>query len=71
MSDAKIRVLIVEDHEKVREQIQRIAETMPGITVVGTATNGLNGVSLAKRLSPDVIHDGHQHAHHGWHQGHP
>ena len=42
MSDAKIRVLIVEDHEKVRAQIQRIVETMPGITVVGTATNGLS-----------------------------
>ena len=55
MSDVKIRVLIVEDHEKVRAQIQRIVETMPGITVVGTATNGLNGVSLAKRLNPDVV----------------
>lgn len=55
MSSSGIRVLIVEDHEKVRAQIQRIVESMPGVTVVGTATNGLNGVSLANRLDPDVI----------------
>ena len=41
MSDAKIRVLIVEDHEKVRAQIQRIVETMPGMgSMVSPSPNG-------------------------------
>ena len=43
MNDTKIRVLIVEDHEKGREQIQRIVETMPGITVGSTVSPSPNG----------------------------
>ncbi len=50
-----IRVLIVEDHEKVRNQIMRIVAAMPGVEIVGSATNGLNGVALARRQDPDVI----------------
>lgn len=55
MSETEIRVLVAEDHDQVRERIQRIVEAMPGIVVVGTAANGLVAVSAAKRLEPDVI----------------
>lgn len=55
MSETEIRVLVAEDHDQVRARIERIVEAMPGITVVGTATNGLVAVSAAKRLTPDVI----------------
>lgn len=55
MSEPEIRVLVAEDHDQVRERIQRIVDAMPGIAVVGTAANGLMAVSAAKRLDPDVI----------------
>ena len=55
MNEAEIRVLIAEDHDQVRARIQRIVDAMPGIVVVGAASNGLTAVSTAKRLDPDVI----------------
>lgn len=55
MSETEIRVLIAEDHDQMRGRIQRIVDAMPGVTVVGTASNGLAAVSTAKRLDPDVI----------------
>lgn len=55
MSETEIHVLVAEDHDQVRERIQRIVDAMPGIAVVGTAANGLMAVSAAKRLDPDVI----------------
>ncbi|MDO5093117.1 MAG: response regulator transcription factor, partial [Propionibacteriaceae bacterium] len=55
MSETDIRVLVAEDHEQMRARIHRIVDAMPGVAVVGTASNGLAAVSAAKRLEPDVI----------------
>ena len=50
-----LRVLIVDDSAFMRRAIGRILERQPGITVVGEATNGIEGVQQALALRPDVI----------------
>lgn len=51
----KIKVLIVDDHRVVREGLGAILKTKADIHLVGEATNGLEAVSMAKSLAPDVI----------------
>jgi len=55
MNKSIIRLLVVEDHRIVRDGIRSLMEDVPDIEVVGEARNGLEGVSLASELLPDVI----------------
>jgi DNA-binding NarL/FixJ family response regulator len=55
VSDAAIRVLLCDDHEMVREGLARLLGAYEGITIVGTAASGAEGVELAARLEPDVV----------------
>ena len=50
-----IRVLIVDDHEIVREGLQTLLAEEPDFEVVGTAGNGAAAVALAEGTKPDVI----------------
>jgi DNA-binding NarL/FixJ family response regulator len=50
-----IRVLIVDDHEIVREGLRTLLAEELGIDVVGEATDGAQGISQAETLRPDVI----------------
>ena len=50
-----IRVLIVDDSAFMRRAVERLLMAQPGITVVGTAADGLEGVQRALELRPDVI----------------
>ena len=50
-----IRVLLVDDQELIREGLSIILNAEPDVEVVGAATDGREGVSLAKRLRPDVV----------------
>lgn len=49
-----IRVLLVEDHKVVRQGTRLYLES-EGIDVIGEATNGREGVSMARELQPDVV----------------
>ena len=51
----KVRVLLVEDHEMTRMGLQVGIEKAEELTLVGEAADGLEGVSKAKELLPDVI----------------
>jgi DNA-binding NarL/FixJ family response regulator len=51
----KIRVLLVDDNEVVREGLKSILEPQPDIEVIGQAADGLEAVAKAEELRPDVI----------------
>ena len=50
-----IRVLLVDDHQLVREGLKRMLELDEDIEVVGEAANGEDAITQAELLSPDVI----------------
>jgi len=54
MSDAKIRILLADDHALVREGIRRVLEEDPEFEVVAEAADGEEAVSLAREHRPDV-----------------
>ncbi len=50
-----IRVLLADDHQVVRQALRALLQAQAGIEVVGEASNGIEVVSLAQRLQPDVV----------------
>ena len=52
---AVIRVLVVDDHPLVREGIAAIIAAEPGMTLVGEADDGREGVEQFRRHRPDVV----------------
>src|SRR5438309_3893471 len=55
MAEARIRVLLVDDHGVVRRGLRGYLELLDDIEVVGEAENGLRGVELSAELDPDVV----------------
>ena len=51
----KIRVLIVDDIDETRENIQRLLQFDLNIEVVGTARNGKEAIQTAQQIKPDVV----------------
>jgi len=54
MAESKIRILIADDHEMVREGLAGMLNTQGDLQVVGTACDGLDAVRQAESLEPDV-----------------
>ncbi len=52
---ATIRILLADDHRVVLEGFMARLENEGNIQVVGTASNGLEALELAKSLKPDVV----------------
>jgi DNA-binding NarL/FixJ family response regulator len=50
-----IRVLIVDDHQVVREGVISMLSAARQIEVVGQAANAAEGIGKAKQLNPDVV----------------
>jgi NarL family two-component system response regulator LiaR len=51
----KIRILVVDDQNVVREGMAAILSLQPDMEVVGEAENGIEAVQLARKTKPDVI----------------
>ena len=52
----KSKVLLVDDHEIVREGIRRLlTESRPDWQICGEGTNGKQAIDLVQRLKPDVV----------------
>lgn len=51
----KIKVLIVDDHQVVRQGLRTFLELNDDIVVLGDAADGEDAVDLAARLKPDVV----------------
>lgn len=54
-SAAKIRVLVVDDSAQMVRLLSTFLETLAGIEVVGTASDGIGALQQAESLSPDLI----------------
>ncbi len=50
-----IRLLLAEDHTLVRIGISAALQRIPGVEIVGQATDGREAVALAAQLAPDVV----------------
>jgi DNA-binding NarL/FixJ family response regulator len=50
-----IRVLLVDDQHLIRAGLRMLCDAQPDIEVVGEAANGREAISLAARLTPDVV----------------
>lgn len=55
VNEGKIRVLIADDQEIIRHGLALILRNEPDMDVVGLASDGVEAVTLAVRLQPDVI----------------
>ncbi|MDD5307876.1 MAG: response regulator transcription factor [Deltaproteobacteria bacterium] len=53
--ETPIRVLLVDDDERVRKALKRVLGASQGIVVVGTAADGVEALNAAERLNPDVV----------------
>jgi DNA-binding NarL/FixJ family response regulator len=51
----KIRILIADDLEHVRQGLRTMLELTGDLEVVGEASNGLEAIQLADQLEPDVV----------------
>jgi len=55
MTQAPIRVLIVDDHAIVRKGVRALLAEVEGIEVAGEASEGEEAIALVDELQPDVI----------------
>ncbi len=51
----KLRILLADDHETVREGLRMILNAQPDMQVVATAGDGRDAVTQAEAISPDVV----------------
>jgi DNA-binding NarL/FixJ family response regulator len=50
-----VRVLIVDDHQIVRQGLKMLIESRPDLIVAGEAADGVEGVRKAEELLPDAV----------------
>lgn len=50
-----ITILLVDDHEVVRQGVRAFLETHPEFDVVGEANNGIEAVAMVEEYVPDVV----------------
>jgi two-component system NarL family response regulator len=50
-----IRLLLVDDHELMRQGLRAILDREDDVEVIGEATNGRMAVDLARQLAPDIV----------------
>jgi len=50
-----MRILIVDDHELVRDGVRSVLRNRPGLDVCGEAVDGHDAIEKARELNPDLI----------------
>jgi PAS domain S-box-containing protein len=50
-----IRVVLVDDHQMMRQGLRSVLEDDRELAIVGEAADGLEAVAMAQRLAPDVV----------------
>ena len=52
----KLRLLLADDHETVREGLRLMLNAQPDMQVVATAGDGREAIDQCERMTPDVDH---------------
>ncbi len=55
MSDADLRILLVDDHPIYREGVARTLSDASGMQIVGQASDGDRAVTMVRALQPDLV----------------
>ena len=55
MANPSIKILIVDDHPRVRESLHVFLELWDDFEIIGEASSGKEAIQLSERLQPDVI----------------
>ncbi|NIM18776.1 MAG: response regulator [Candidatus Latescibacteria bacterium] len=55
MSEKDLSVLIVDDEKLARKDLKFLLKSMPGVSVVGEAKNGVEALEQIGKLSPELI----------------
>ena len=53
--EGKLRIILAEDHETVREGIKLLVNSQPDMEVIGEASNGSAAIKAVQKLKPDII----------------
>jgi len=51
----KIRILLADDHNVLRQGMAQVLNSQPDMTVIAQAENGLEAVKLAQKHQPDIV----------------
>lgn len=51
----KLRILLADDHETVREGLRMILNAQPDMQVVATAGDGREAIAQVERITPDIV----------------
>jgi DNA-binding NarL/FixJ family response regulator len=51
----KIRVVLADDHQIIREGLVSLLEDQAGMQIIAQASDGLEAVCLSRELSPDIV----------------
>ncbi|MFH8369633.1 response regulator [Streptomyces sp. NPDC018031] len=55
MTEASLRIVVVDDHTVMRAGVVALLGSEPGIEIAGEADDGRAGVELVERVRPDVV----------------
>ena len=55
MSDAPVRVVLVDDQDLLRYSLALVIDADPGMTVVGEARDGVEAIDVVTTTAPDVV----------------
>jgi two-component system, NarL family, response regulator NreC len=50
-----ITIVLVDDHQILREGVRNLLEDEPDLKVIGEAPDGLTGIELTEKLTPDIL----------------
>jgi len=51
----QIKIVLADDHALIRDGLRRLLQTESGYVVVGEASDGIEAVTLARQLHPDIL----------------